>query len=180
MTEITNYKLKDFFKQDLELIKSYLPILQLLKPIKTKNEVFHLKLKDVEFIKQNLTSTEDDSIIKIIAMVQDIKESQVLNLEIVEVFGIINSIRKQIERINKAELSSLSSDNTNIKFEAVNGAERLKKFGIYNTLNSLSNGDILKWSQIMELNYSDVFTKLLLDKTTNDIEVEMNNIKTQN
>ena len=179
MEKITNFKLKDFFKQDIELIKTYVKILQLLEPIQTKNEVYHLKLKDVEFIKQYLFEDDDEALIEIISIVQELNQKEVLNLEIIEVFGILNSIKEQIERINNAEVSSLTSDNINIKFEAVNGAERLKQFGIYNILNNLSNGDILKWNSIMELPYSDVFMKLLLDKTNNDIQSEMNNIKSQ-
>lgn len=180
MEQITNFKLKDFFKQPIELVKEYVNLLQNLEPTPTKNKVFHLKLKDVEFIKQYLTSSDDGEIIKILSIVEDISESQVLHLTIVEVYGLINSIKEQIEIINKAELSSLSSDNTNIRWEAVNGSERLKKFGIYNTLDSLSKGDILKWNDIMELPYSEVFIKLQMDKTNNDLQEEMKQIKSIN
>lgn len=177
MESITNFKLKEFFKQDYELQQEYIQVLKLLKPVETKLEVFHLKLKDVEFIKQNLTSDNDDDIIEIISKVQDIKLEDVYELGIVEIFGLIASVKEQLEQIIKAEQSSLVSENTNIKWEAVNGSERIAKFGIYNTLNTLSQGDILKWEAIMNLEYADVFMKLLLDKTNNDLQQEMQNIK---
>ncbi|WP_418513717.1 hypothetical protein [Corallibacter sp.] len=177
LTEIKNYELRDFLKQDRKLINNYVEILQHINSLQTKNEVFHLKLKDVEFIKENLGSNSDDSILKIISLVQGIPEEEVLKIKITDFFGLINSVKEQIIRINKAEASSLVSENTNFKWEAVNGSERLQKFGIYNTLESLSGGDILKWNQIMELPYSDVFMKLLLDKTNNDLQFEMQQIK---
>ncbi|WP_339875200.1 hypothetical protein [Olleya marilimosa] len=179
MEQITNYKLKDFFKQDITLIQDYINILQHLEPVPTKNEVFHLKLKEVEFIKNNLSNDDDEALFEILAMVQGVKESQILNTGIIEIFGLINSVKEQLERIQKAEASSLVSDNTNIKWETVNGSERMAKFGIYNTLDALSDGDILKWDAILELKFSDVFMKLLLNKTKNDLESEMNNIKTK-
>ena len=177
METINNYKLKEFLKQDYQTQIEYYHILKNLEPIPTKNEIFYMSLKDVEEIKQLINSDDDADLIHIITKVQGVEESEVLDMKIVEVFGLINSIQEQIQRIYKAELSSLSSDNTNIKWEAVNGSERIQKFGIYNTLNTLSNGDILKWNAILELPYADVFMKLLLDKTNNDLQTEMQNLK---
>ncbi|OCK42536.1 hypothetical protein BA195_10190 [Tenacibaculum soleae] len=180
MEQITNFKLKEFYKQPIELIEDYVNILKNLEPQQTKNQVIHLKLKDVEFIKQNLTSENDGDLISIISMVQGIKNSEVLHLDVIQVFSLINSIKEQIQKINRAELSSLSVDNTNIKWESVNGSERIAKFGIYNTIDNLAKGDILKWNAIFELPYSDVFMKLLMDKTNNDLQKEMEQIKSIN
>jgi hypothetical protein len=177
LTEIKNYKLVDFFKQPLELILDYVDILQHIEPVPTKNEVFHLKLKDVEFIKENILSDDDEALVEIIALVQGMEIKEMMKMEVVEFFGLFNSVKEQLITINKAEASSLVSTNTNFKWEAVNGSERLSKFGIYNTLETLSGGDILKWNQIMEIPYSDVFTKLLMNKTNNDLQEEMNQIK---
>lgn len=204
MDEIINYKLKDFFKQKRELIEEYLQYLIHLEPIDTINEIFHLSLKDVETIKQLIQSSKDIDLIELLCIVQGYDEiklpnwlkklnikyitnwvknsrySKVMNLRIVEVYGLINSVKKQLEQINSAEINSLQSDVTNFKWEAVNGSERLKKFGIYNTLESLSNGDITKWNQIMEMPYSEVFTKLLMNKINGELQNEMNQIKTTN
>lgn len=178
MTEINNYTLSEFFKQDLNLINDYVNILQYVNPKKTHQDIFYMKLKDVEFIKQNINSVEDKPLVEIISKVQNIKESQVMNISILDFFGLMNSIKEQLEVINQAELNSLTSDHTNMKWEQVNGTERLQRFGIYNILDSLSGGNILKWDAIMELQYADVFTKLLMDKTQNDLQHEMQNIKT--
>ncbi|WP_431137468.1 hypothetical protein [Psychroserpens mesophilus] len=202
MEEIKNYKLKDFLKQPTELILEYVEILRLLKPIETKYDIYNLKLKEVEFIKENLNLTNDETIIEIISMVQGYedyvtpkwltkilpskvvqylnakKKRKVLNLRITEFFGLLNNVKNQLEQISKAEASSLTSEHTNIKWEQVNGSERLQKFGIYNTLDALADGDILKYDAIMNLEYSEVFTKLLMNKTNSDLQHEMQNIKT--
>lgn len=202
MTEITNYKVKEFLKQPTDLILEYVDVLKHLKPIETNLEVYNLSLKNVEFIKENITNSDDISILEIIAIVQDYKEiivpkwlikllpnvvnkyiqqshlRKVLNIKITEFFGLINNIKNQLEVISKAESSSLVSENTNVKWEQVNGSEKLKIFGVFNTLDSLAGGDILKWNQINELPYGEVFTKLLMNKINADLQMEMQNIKT--
>jgi len=180
MKEIINFKLKEFLNQDPELIQEYIVALQYLKPIKTVKEVFHLKLKHVEHIKQSLYSNEDDELIKIVARVQGLKLKEVFEIKIIEFFRIIASVKVQIDTIRKAEENRLSPAEINFKWEAVEGDEKMSKFGIYNTLESLSGGDILKYKKIMNLPYSEVFTALLMKKTASDLQRKMDRIKTKN
>lgn len=178
MKEIINFKLKEFLTQDPELIQKYILALQYLKPVQTKREVFHLKLKHVEFIKQNLYSSEDSELIKIVGIVQKVKVKDVLEMPIVEFFGIVSSVKEQVNRIAKAEDNTLAPTEINFKWEAVNGDERMSRFGIYNTLENLSGGDILKYKAIMNLPYSEVFTALFMKKTSSELQKEMDKIKT--
>ena len=175
--DIINFKLKDFLKQDINTITDYFFILNQLEPIPTKKEVYYLKLKEVEHIKTNINSGLDKDIVDIISLVQDVKKEDILDLDIIQVFGLINSVKEQVLNINKAETNALSNNIPNVKFEQVEGSKRLQKFGIYNTLNQLSDGNILKWDAILELPYDMVFTKLYLDKTNNDIQYEISQIK---
>jgi hypothetical protein len=201
ITEITNYKVKDFLIQPEEVIIQYVEVLKNLKPIDTNNNVFHLTLSEVEFIKENIGGDSDEGLLEIIAVIQGYKEIElpnwlkiilpnkviqyiketrlrkVLNLKITEFFGLINSVKNQLEVIRKAESSSLVSEHTNVKWETVNGSERLQQFGIYNTLENLAGGDILKYKEIMKLSYSEVFTKLLMNKINSDLQQEMQNIQ---
>lgn len=179
MKEIINFKLKEFLNQDPELIQEYIVALQYLKPIETVKEVFHLKLKHVEHIKQNLYSNQDSELIKIVARVQGLKLKEVFEMKIVEFFGIISSIKVQIDTIAKAEDNRLSPTEINFKWEAVEGDEKMSKFGIYNTLENLSGGDILKYKKIMNLPYSEVFTTLLMKKTASELQKQMDKIKTK-
>lgn len=180
MKEIINFRLKDFLIQDAELIREYIVALQYLKPADTVKEVFHLKLKHVEHIKQNLYSNEDAELVKIVARVQDLNLKEVFDMTIVDFFRVIASVKNQLDTIAKAEDRSLAPSSINLKWEAVNGEERMSRFGIYNTLENLSGGDILKYKKIMNLPYSEVFTALLLKKTSHDLQNEMEAIKTTN
>ena len=177
---IKNYRLKDFIKQKPELINEYVTALQYVRPKETKNKVYHLSLKDVEFIKKNIYTENDEALIEIISKVQDIKKKKVFKLRIVDFFKILTSIKKQITIISKAEESSLTSSEINLKWLAVNGDERMSKFGIYNTLELLSNGDALKYEDYMNKSYSEIFTILLMRKTASDLKLEMEEIKLKN
>jgi len=45
------------------------------------------------------------------------------------------------------------------------GIQAFEKFKYINTVNALAGGDITKWSQILNMPYERVLTKLLLNKT---------------
>ncbi len=177
MEEIRNYKLKKFIKLDGETTLEYVRILNLINPNTTTNQLIHLSLRDVEFIKNHINSIDDKDLLEIISRVQGISNQDVLKMPIVKFFGIYNSIKEQLTRLMEAEENALASNNTDFKWEAVDGSAKMQKFGIYNVLDTISDGDILKWESIMELEYSEVFLKLLMNKTKRDIQTEMNNIK---
>ena len=66
---IENFELKDFLTKDEETVRKYVTALNFVKPVNTKKEVFHMKLKHVEFIKRNLYSNEDSAIVEIVSKV---------------------------------------------------------------------------------------------------------------
>ena len=177
--EIENFKLIDFFKQTPELINKYVIILKYIPGKKTKRAIFNMKLKHVERIKQTIDSGEDHDLIVIVSKVQKITKKAVFELPIIEFFGIISSVREQMKVILAAEENGLTSSHTDFKWESVNGSERMAKFGIYNTLESLSGGDALKYKAYMNMNYSEVFTILLMRKEAADLQREMSLIKTK-
>jgi hypothetical protein len=45
------------------------------------------------------------------------------------------------------------------------GIEAFQRFSYYNTINSLADGDITKWEEIMNYSYSKLLVKLQLNKT---------------
>jgi uncharacterized protein YgbK (DUF1537 family) len=45
------------------------------------------------------------------------------------------------------------------------GIRAFEKFKYINTINSLAGGDITKWTDILNMPYERVLTKLLLNKT---------------
>ena len=177
---IENYTLKEFLKQEKSLIEKYVVALQYMKPIKTNKVVFHLKLKHVEYIKKNLFSNNDAALIKIIKIVQGIKKEDVYNLKIINFFGLVASVKEQVETISRAEENSLTPSEINFKWLAVEGDVKMSKFGIYNTLEALSGGDVLKYKKIMNLKFSEVFTVLLMRKTSSELSKQMDGIKLNN
>jgi hypothetical protein len=176
---IDNFKLIEYLNQPPEVIEQYLIALRYLKPKETEQQLYKMKLKEVEEIKQDIDSGEDRDLIKIVALVQNCTQEEVLDFKIIDFFGLLNSIREQIKVILTAEENAFTPSKLNVKWEMVNGAERMSKFGIYNTLESLSNGDATKYEYFMNMEYSEVFTILLMRKTASDISQEMNEIKTK-
>ena len=174
---IENFTLIEFATKPKELIEEYLIALRYVPARKTKKQLFHMKLKHVEMIKQNINSSEDVDLIKIVAKVQEVKKENIYKLKIIEFFGLLNSIRDQLKQIIEAETTGLTSENIDYKWEMVEGSQRMSKFGIYNTLENLSGGDILKYKEIKNLKYSEVFMVLLMKKTASDIRADMAKIK---
>lgn len=177
MKTITNFKIKDFIKQDVELINEYVNILQYSLPIDTENKVFDLSLREVEFIKTHLFSDNTEDLIEIISTVQNLTASEVYELPITTFYGLHKSITEQIKTIVEGEENALRSTHINFKWEQVRGSERLSRFGIYNIIDSLAGGDILKYDTIFELPYAVVMQKLIMDKIKDDLQLEMGKIK---
>lgn len=177
---IENFKLIEYLNQPIEVIEKYLIALRYLKPIETEQEVYNMTLGEVEFIKNNIDSGEDANLIEIVSKVQKCTKEEVLDIKIIKFFGLINSIREQLKVILTAEENALTPNEVNMKWELVEGSQRMSKFGIYNTLESLSGGDPLKYEAIMNMTYSEVFTILLMRKTASEIQSEMNKLETPN
>ena len=176
---IENFKLIEYLNQTPEVIEKYLIALRYVKPVETKREIFHMKLKHVELIKDTINSGNDNDLVKIVSKVQKCTKEKVVDLPIIKFFGILNSIKEQLKVIIKAEENSLTPNGVDMKYEIVEGAKRMSRFGIYNTLESLSGGDALKYKAYMNTSYSEIFTILLMRKTASDIQREMETIKTK-
>lgn len=171
---INNRSLKDFL---LKGSPDEMRVLSHLKPTTTKLEVRHLTFIQVQNLKSWLSSGEMEHILKAVELVQDISREELKEIDVVTFFGILNSLKKQLESIVQAEERGLSGGPTNIKWEAVNGAERMSKYGMYNTIDNLSGGDITKWDQIKNTRYSEVFLKLMMEKDKEILSKEMEGIK---
>ncbi|WP_067151030.1 hypothetical protein [Pseudotamlana agarivorans] len=175
MNTITNYILEDFLQQDDQLIKEYVEILVHLTPIETNIKLTDLTLREVETIKK--TISDENEFINIISMVQGISEEEVLQLEIIEFFPLLKDVQNQLISLVNKEMNHLKPKYSDSRFEILDGSKRLEKFGVYNVVNSLANGDILKFDSILDLKYSVVFVKLYLDKEIQDLQHEINKMK---
>jgi len=177
--KINNYKLRDFLKKDEKLIEEYATMLSFIEPIPTKNELFYMPLEDVDFIKRSIAKIDLPLMVAILEKCNDLSEEEVMAMPIVSFYGNIRSVKLQLDKILTLEEEKLSSSVPNLKWESVDGSKRLSPFGIHNTLDKLSGGDILKWDAIKKLPYDLVFVKLFMDRVRGDIDYEMSKIKTK-
>lgn len=79
---------------------------------------------------------------------------------------LFDSFRQILEMEEKA----LSSKPNQKLIDA--GIERMNIFGELNIINTLANGDLLKYEKVKQIPYEDVFNKLLMDKIESEINKE--------
>jgi hypothetical protein len=190
LKSIENFKMIDFLDQSPELIEEYLVVLRYLNPLATKRKIMNMKLKHVEMFKRMINSGSDADLVFIIRKVQRVRKQRFLprilgfndkisRMPIIEFFGLTASIRQQLQTIVEAEKNGLAASYSDFKWEQVQGSERMSKFGIYNTLDQLTNKRPHLYKKYMNMNYSEIFTILVKWKTEADIQHEMNQIKTK-
>ncbi|MFV8339141.1 hypothetical protein ACNQGL_07705 [Flavobacterium sp. LB3P21] len=195
MEEIVNYKLSEFLQiKDPKLIEEYLVVLDLLSPLKVINnpnyhwykkvpKMLHLKaIKELSFgdvttIRNYFNDASIQGIIESIKMVIDVEDKHIINLTILEFYGIISSMQSELRELNNMEINELSDDSFDINVEAVNAKGRMGKFGVLNVIDSLAKEDILRWEEIEKLPYLTVFTKLMMDNEKQKISNEISELQ---
>lgn len=194
MEKITNYKFYEFLLiEDIEIVEKYLMILDMLNPLnQLKNPKYNkykfwqkqpkeievktlmnLSFGDVTEVRNNFYQPSIENIIESIEKVTEIEKKDILKLSILEVYGIINKIKEDLETIQNMELNELSSDDEDIELITVNASARMAKFGVLNTIDAVAKGDVIKWNEVEKLPYLTVFSKLMMDKEKNAIEKEI-------
>ena len=191
METIINYKLSEFLQiKDENLIQSYTVILEHIKPLKEINNpnyhwynkhpktiqiipVRELTFDEVTTIRDNFNDGSVEAIFECIRFITGLKDKQIINFNIVQFYGIISNMKSELIELSKLEIENLADDTFDANVDAVNAKQRMSRFGAVNILDSLANGDVLKWTEIEKLPYLTVYTKLLMDKTKNDIQAEI-------
>ena len=191
MEKIFNYKVKDFFQlQDENLVGDYLMILEMLNPLKEipnpnyrwyKRNAKKLQVKSVKelsfgeviTIRNNCNQPSIYSIIDSIKILTDLKDKEVINFTITQFYGIISYMKSELMDITNMENNELDDNSFNLYAEAVNARQRMGRFGDLNIIDSLAEGDILRWDAIQKLPYLTVFTKLVKQNIENKIRTEI-------
>lgn len=186
METIINYKLREFLQlENLEEVENYIAILELLNPIESvefEEKYIQLKqLKELSFgnvnlVRENLLNPTIDSVMECVELVSGLDRLEIFELPIIDFYSILSGIKEEVIEISNMEQNELISDDSNWEYEQVNSNQRLAKFGILNTINSLANDDVTKWEVIENLNYMVVFTKLKMDKERAQINKEVNEL----
>lgn len=191
METIINYKLSEFLQiQDENLIQSYLVILDLLKPLKEINnpifkwynkhpktiqikQIKELTFGEVSTIRDNFNEGSIEGIFEAITLITGLPHKYIISFTILEFYGIISFMKAELIELSTLEIDNLADDTFDANTEAVNAKQRMTRFGVLNVIDSLAKEDILKWTEIEKLPYLTVYTKLLMDKTKNDIQAEI-------
>jgi hypothetical protein len=133
--------------------------------IDIKNETFGQKLLLQEQVKPNeiekaiaiylqpAFSGEEFDYNKALAMIPLINK-----LKLCEIYPVANFFFSQLKKLIELEQSELSNPTTDEQRRA--GIDMFSQFGSQNIIDSLAHGDILKYEQIVKLNYNLVFLKL--------------------
>jgi len=195
MEVIKNYKIKDFINlKDYGLIESYLSILEALQPSKsinnpkfkwwnTESKKCHIKsirefsFGDVTNIRTMFTDGQLESVVECLSLVTGLTIKEVLEIQIIDFYGLLARIRTDLEQISMMEVNELTSDEFDIILESVNANQRMSRFGVLNAINSLANDDITKWKEIQDLPYMTVFTKLKMDNEKLKIQKEVSELQ---
>jgi len=175
--EIKNYRLIKFLNLPEEEIIKTSAILRLLNPTPTKKRIEEFTLGEVEDMKDAFNTADYREIIHTIAMLEGVKDRKVLGFKIVKFFGLYNSVCEQIEKLYKRESDFLSPRHVDKKWEQIRGSERLAKFGIFNTLDRLADGDATKYDYFLNMKYSKIFTILYMKNVQDTLNSEMLKIK---
>jgi hypothetical protein len=199
METIINYKVKDFLKlTDVGVVQEYIAILDLLKPsyeVDNPNYKWYdkwlkkhpkmLLVKDirsllyyeVDQIRNNFEEGSAQAIFDSIKLVLDVQDKEILNFTITTFYAIISKIRTNLIEVNNGEVNELLDDYQDEFLLAINANQRMAKFGVLNIIDSLANGDVLKWKEIEKLPYMVVFTKLRMENEKNKIQREINELQ---
>lgn len=172
---IKDYVLEDFVKlgeaEQIELSR----LLTYTKPIETKKDLFELKLKHVEELKDE-GETNFEIFVKTIARMEGVKPKNIWKMRITEFFGKINYLKEKLKQLIDAE-KSLSPQHTDLKWEAVEGSKRMAKFGIYNVLIPLAKQLNTTIEGVFNMEYGEVFTVRYYNAAMSDLHKEMEGIK---
>lgn len=190
MEEFTNYTLSELYRlpeiesdktvEEIEAILSrYGAMAEFMPKLKTKRDLFSMTLREVDQVKTILSSedTTEEEIFSLVELFQGIKAGKAKYLDFQRFYGYLNHIREQVRLLYEREDAIFNTGEIDKKWMAVNGSERMGVYGIYNTLDELSNGDITKYDAIMDMEYSEIFTILAMRRTKTQLQKEMHNLK---
>ena len=102
-------------------------------------------------------------------------KSDVQNIGVNKAMSFILWMIDEMKTIRELESNYLRSDPDVKLLQA--GINKLDQFGLMNTLDNLTKGDILRYDSIRQMPYNIIFDKQYLEVTKSDIEKKLAKIK---
>jgi len=184
---LNKISLKQFFELDENLALRYLAVQSLMKDkngdLKSKN-VFckrkSVKLGELSFgkvseLKRLIQEDTHYSVIGVLQTVFRVKENEALNADIISFFYAANHISKEVLSLIKKEYNALKHEQDPDLEMA--GIKKLSIFGELSTLIGIAERYGNTPMEVEDWKYNMVFSLMLHDKVTKEIQKNYNEIK---
>ncbi|TSE05243.1 hypothetical protein [Aquimarina algiphila] len=137
---------------------------------KEGKELLKIAYKDVNRVKDLY---KQNKIIELIYFLTDCDEDYLMSRDYKEFIYFLRYVDDELSMILKLENKLNKADEGDellvMRLEQA-GANDLNQFGTLNAIDSLANGDLLKWKLIEEMPYEMVYTKLLMNKIQSRVQ----------
>lgn len=131
------------------------------------NDLFFLEWKWIMKIKQSLAESKLSSVKEILQAIYPIQtDEQFYNCSVFDVFAAYAWVIDEIQNIYDAEKLKLYKKPTQKQINA--GIEDFDQLEDVPVIDSIANGDIRMWNEVLELPYGQVLRKMLLTKIQNE------------
>lgn len=182
MFNLNNISVRQFFQLEEKEAAKYLKLKKIMKPREILCKRKAMPLGELSFgeVKELVRLIHEDtqySIIGIFQTVFRLKESQILNADVVSFFYAANYITEQILSLVKREVEALKQEKDDDLEMA--GVTRLSVFGELPTLISIAERYGITPMEVEEWKYNMVFAHMLYDKIVGEVQKNYNEIKSK-
>lgn len=164
--EVIDYTISESLKPNSVLRLGGLFKTNIAKP--KKENLWFLSWSDIIELR---IAIAEENIFEVLRIVFEIDENEFTRIELLNAFSVYKWISEQYFEIAKIEVQELASEMTDEEKEA--GAEDMQEFGYSVMLDSIAQGDLLKYDQYLKLPYAKVFRKMCMEKKRHDINKQM-------
>lgn len=164
-------RLYDFLQLSEEQQKELLPALKVLKPLPNytrrrwfkkrthgvKDSITELTFGEVNSIKRLVMRETTEDLLKAFEIVYKCKARDIIRMEVTQFYRCMILITNEVDKIIKMEQQHWNTEPTDydIKLQQA-GVKELEQFGDLPIIDSLADGDILRYNDIEKLNYLEV------------------------
>ena len=167
-------KLKEII-QDISKFDYYQNLIKYQKPknVYDSKQIIEFGWGLIKETQYNISQGKYD-IEKIFTDFTGIQKEEIINQDAIAFASQINWILDELKKLTEREAENLSSELNPKQIQA--GYEKLNRFGYFGTLDALAGGHVWRYNEIEETEYHIIYTKLLLQKTKTEIDIEYNRI----
>lgn len=146
------------------------PVIRVRRMLRSKNvaaktnSFWQLPWSDLVLVREAI---QEKNMFEVFKILYGLNECQFLNLDVFNAFAAYKWVMENLKEISDIELQELGSDIDQDMKDA--GADRLQEFGYSVAVDSLAQGDMLKYNDILKKPYAVVFRKMCLDKVNYEI-----------